>query len=328
MRIVVIGAGSIGTVIGLLLKENGHQVILHRRRGKFGKIPIKMIGVHSLMTSIRVNHIYEKSEADVDLFILSTQKQQSREALEVISKNYTVTEKSIFLCLQNGLEVSDTVISIFPYVRVIQGIVWWSATLIKYDEVYYHRKAKTFLGQTYGKKIIDEIYNLLQPIIDVEIVVDIEQEVRKKLILNVVSPVLALVKKPYPEGLNNLEIRKIVHILFDEALDVANKFDWKVEDQILFDFHKLIASIELIEITESNLPVHKVSTQISAEKHGGKDSNGGELLSFFIQHGAKGCQVVLDRLQKLPSNYEGLSKESIREILEKLSTTETNCLLK
>ena len=327
MQIIVIGAGSIGTVIGILLNEVGHDVILLRRGGNFGEYHIKMTGVHSMTSRILVKDINERYMENVDIFILCTQRQQSRDALQLISKNYRVTDESIFICLQNGLGVSDTVISIFPEVRIVQGVIWWSATLLNYDKVYYHRKASTFIGQTHGKDVVEEIYNLLKAVIEVVKTENIEKEVRKKLILNVVSPVLALVKKPYPEGLNSINTRKIVHILFDEALFVANKFGWDVNDQILDDFHQLLASEHPIKSGEESYPVHKVSTQISAEKHGGMGSNGRELLLFFIENGAKGCEIVLDTLSIMLPNHKALSPDNIENLLDKIMNFDTRCLI-
>ena len=71
------------------------------------------------------------------------------------------------------------------------------------------------------------------------------KEIRTKLILNVVSPPLALTKQPYPGGLNDINIKNIVHALFDEAIEISQLIGWDLDletNSQLNNFHKMLVN--------------------------------------------------------------------------------------
>lgn len=330
MKIVIAGAGSIGTVVGLILAKNGNEVEFLRRGSEEGIITMFMEGVLEFEQKISVkltSKEYTKSE--VDIIFITTQTQQTMKIISFIKDNYIVNSLTTFVILQNGLDTFQPIVEHFIDANVVQGVVWWSATMINEHLVYYHRSAPTFIGHILNTDKTKMIKDLLSDNLEIQIVDDIATEVRSKLLLNVVSPVLALTKEPYPQGLENEFTRKIVHILYDEVLLIAKSKDWDTEDTKLTAFHQRLASNQTKSDTIQTKfkHVHKVSSQISAEKHGGKGSNARVLLSYFISNGAKACEIVLDYFENLQINYDPVSNSDLNIILNKINGLDIKCNL-
>lgn len=323
MKIAIAGAGSIGTVVGVLLAQS-HDVELIRRSGKFGKYVIEIVGAEEHQQEVEVLNSHQLGKnRKVDMIILTTQRHQSEILLNILEKAYLVNDKTIILALQNGRLVSHPIKSRFPVCRIVQGIVWWSATQLSDNQVYYHRKAPTYIGDiTIGKEAVMEI---LSPFLEMVEVNDIHKEIHTKLLLNVVSPCLALIKEPYPQGLNNMKLRKITHIVFDDVVEVAKRMEWEIDDK-LRDFHELLKSNRIVDEPDNKF-THKVSTQISAEKHGGKNSNAGALLGYFIMNGSDAANLILEYVSELPANYEPVSDDLLDELYNKMDRYVVDCLL-
>lgn len=331
MRIVIAGAGSIGTMIGLLLSRQGHKVALIRKSGKFGRFPINVIGIEEFIEEIDVVDVSIKLEKlnriSPDLIIISCQRQQLPLQLRQLRNTIGFENKPIILPLQNGLGTADLVCRWMKenklQLPIIQAIIWWSATLIESTEVLYHNKAVTTIGIPQNVECrfakenhLDKVYKTFNEILEVKMV-DIDKEPFIKLILNVVSPILALVKEPYPSGLNDLNVRRVIKLLFDEVIEIAKKEGWYEPDERLNKFYDILSGNEKLDHYSiyQDLPSHKVSSQISAEKYGGKGSNVNLLLTYFVDRGANLCKRVLQVFLELPPNYEAISSDQLLDLL-------------
>ncbi len=337
--ILVAGAGSIGTVTGLLLNRAGFSVELLRRNGDSGIQKVSIIGLEKFYADLII-HISSKlsnsgkkekklSKISADIIFITVQAQQTKSIINFILNHCEVKESTIIVTLQNGLVAPSLIIYEFQHKfknapNLIQGVVWWSATLINNSTVLYHNQGPTYLGvpnkSSASTNHLNTIHEILNQVLDVKKSDNINNEARKKLILNVVSPVLALVKKPYPLGLNNSNIRKLIHILFDEALEIAIRENWEINDERLIKFHSMLKDQDIKKQGEkysisNSSEIHKVSTQISAEKHGGELSNVNELLGFFIDKGGKFCEIIMNEVVKLPKNYAPIEDIEIENII-------------
>jgi len=323
--ILIAGGGSIGSVLGINLVQKGYNIELLRRRKPFGKFKVQMIGAKELEIEIQVHNSEKISSFKPDIIVITTQIQQTSQLIQTIQSKYTIKPNTIILTLLNGLSPALSFCQFFPHQPIIQGTVWWSATLISSTLIYYHRQAPTVIGipecSTATDKHLTNIADLISSSFVTHVTKDIQSEARKKLILNVVSPVLALVKQPYPSGLKQPFVREIIHTMFDEAIEIALNNKWDIEDPKLDAIHRLLMSSDpLVEHqSKSQLSHHKVSTQISAEKYGGKGSNARELLSFFIKHNAKICRRILEEIEQLPINYNRIENSTLQQIFNQIS---------
>ncbi len=323
VEILIAGSGSIGTVLGILLHNHGYNTSLLRRSGPTGTLEIRLVGLLDLKADMHVRNKQQIIGKKFDYVFITVQNQQTTQLIDELSEIDIIKSETVLVVLQNGLDTARPFILKFPDNNIIQGAIWWSATMVNSAEILYHRDAPTVLGIPEGsnadENVLEQLSMILGELFEVQITQNIKQEMRKKLILNVVSPVLAMVKEPYPQGLNNMPARELIRILFEEALLIANRMNWDVEDEKLSNFHNILKSKELIEAQiNPDLPRHKVSTELSLEKYGGKDSNAYALLHTFVDNGAKSIELVLNRVLLLEANYEKLDDAVLESIIKQI----------
>ncbi|MHA2401642.1 MAG: 2-dehydropantoate 2-reductase N-terminal domain-containing protein [Candidatus Kariarchaeaceae archaeon] len=337
--ILVFGAGSIGSVLGVLLSHHGWDVELFRRSVQNQQDTIRLVGVQDTSAGLSLHALStpQSQKLQPDIIFITVQAQQTSRALNDLLSKVNINETTIVVSLQNGLTAPSIIdASLKPILGrsplLIQGVVWWSATQITDSLVLYHNKAPTVLGipevSSAKTNHLTQIQNLLETVLSVSSTDNIAIEARKKLVLNVVSPVLALLKLPYPSGLHNPIARNLIHLLFDEVLAIGRQKGWDLDDDRLVNFHKILAGLlpppspppyKIDDALSFQEIVHKVSTQISAEKHGGNASNAHELLSYFIENGAELCEQILKEVQQLPPQYEALSESRLEAIISRNS---------
>ncbi|MCH8907093.1 MAG: hypothetical protein IH840_08390 [Candidatus Heimdallarchaeota archaeon] len=333
VSVLIAGAGSIGSVVGLLLKEKGYNVALYRRNPPFGVQPVSILGVVTKSIEIEIlnkDTLAESSFKSAEIIILTSQKQQIRSILGDLGIGFDFSADQLLISLQNGLDPASEICEILkrelnkPVPRIISGVVWWSATALSTSEVYYHQSGITHLGIPEVSdcpkppiSALKEAVDLLKLINEIQTTENIETIIRQKLLLNTISPILALVKQPYPEALNNLATREVAHLAFDNALTIGKKLGWDLNNEILHRYHILLNSDTMLPTTakHKDQPIHRASTQISAEKHGGKSSNAHELLKLFISKNSQLAEIILELIEELPPNYQATDPY---ELLQKI----------
>lgn len=311
MKILIAGAGSVGSVIGALLHPP-HDVTLLRRQ-ESPAVTIQVHGIENHQATLPVISSCVVQE-EFDVVIFTTQAQQLHDIIPKVN----LGASSVVVSLQNGISAYQCLRSQYPRNPIVTGCVWWSATLLGPTSVYYHRKAPTDLGVMDPKDltVLDSIISLFATRFEVNRAEDIQTVLYRKLLLNVVSPVLALLKLPYPEGLADPITRQIVRGMFSEGVTLLNKKGVSLDDPRLHAFFRLLQSGP--ETSSMDHP-HKVSTQISAEKHSGSGSNVRELLEPFERLATEFGDVIYwiphikELVLQLPSNYYPLTSKELAE---------------
>ena len=331
MRILIVGAGSIGTVLGVKFSKTQEVVLLRKKH--LGVRSIEIFGEESFSATMLISSI-QNLTGSFDIIFVTTQAQQTRELCKQLKNSAIKFESASFVSMQNGVRNSEILKLYFAQNLILAASIWWSATLISPLKVYYHRKSETRIGISHlpqiqaGKKtvnmIVNTIVNMIALEFDCRYVQNIEVELFKKLAINTISPVLALVKKPYPEGLFHPPVKALALCLFEEAVCIILSSGVDITDPMLSNYYKLLKQDgSFNEASHHNL--HKVSTQISVEKYGGKLSNVGELLGKLRQMGIENeCPInyideVLNVTYRLPANYKAFSVKEITKLLNKVN---------
>jgi 2-dehydropantoate 2-reductase len=332
LNILIAGAGSIGTTIGLMLSET-NNVYLFRRSAPQRELKIRSSGV--LETERIINTIDKNglnTLSNIEICFLTNQSQHNEIILRQLKNSSCVGLNTIIVCSQNGINNESVVSSVFPENPILMASIWWSATLLSPNHVYYHRAAETVLGvmNLENSKYVGLVKNILESYFTVRIAENMKVETHLKLALNVVSPVLALVKKPYPQGLSDPTIRRIIRNMFLEACTLLTKLGYDIKDSRLIKFYETL--IEGIDYSILKDHPHKVSTQISAEKYGGKESNVYALLGPWIEY-ARIIEVnlvwipkILDLVMQLYIGYSSLEVKDLEKIIENLNNVPDTAL--
>ena len=149
MRIVILGAGGVGSIIGAYLARNGADVIMLARPGHAAAVQqhgLQVSGLANFQTPVasfaQAQHI---QEADVLLITVKTKDMQS--ALAGVAHMRIGGAAS----LQNGMVKNDQIARVFGREKVIGATTMIGAVLRRDGEVEYTLDGITFFGELDGR---------------------------------------------------------------------------------------------------------------------------------------------------------------------------------
>lgn len=218
-RILVLGAGAIGSVVGCLLSEKKDTTLIGRRdhveaiNSKGLTLSGDFNGVFRMKAETKINKIKEKT-----LVILTTKTYCIRTAVEPLVN--LLKKDTVILILQNGLGNEEAVKQMLgDEANIVRGITTIGAEFFRPGEIKTW-KGKIAVGKTVFSDQIAEIFNEcgLETIVSD----DIEREIWSKLTVNcVVNPLTALF------AVRNCEIftetlKDVRHQVVRECLALAN----------------------------------------------------------------------------------------------------------
>ncbi|MDW3213263.1 MAG: ketopantoate reductase family protein [Ilumatobacteraceae bacterium] len=228
MRVCVLGAGSLGSVIGAMLARSGHDVTLVTRNDAHVSA-IRRRGL--LLVDDR-----ERREVAVgaatsvdgltppDLLVVLVKSFDTRSAMEEAAD--LVGDDTLVLTLQNGVGCDEIIAEIVGADRVIAGRTFVGGRLTEPGVVEYGVEGRmTVLGELDGR-----VTDRLRVVADafeasgmaVEISADIVAMAWEKLFVNVATGAWsALTGLPYGELSVHPEIERMAIATVQEAIDVA-----------------------------------------------------------------------------------------------------------
>ena len=104
MRVALLGAGSVGTIIGALITEGGENIVLVDSYAE----QVDMLNTHGVRITGHLNRslpvkaiLPEEMEGEYDLVISTTKQSSLAESLKNILEH--IHDQTIVLTLQNGI---------------------------------------------------------------------------------------------------------------------------------------------------------------------------------------------------------------------------------
>jgi len=156
MKIYVLGAGSIGSLLGALLARAGNDVLLIGREEQVKAVNengLKVIGVEEFEIKVKAS-LYSPEEPP-ELLLLTTKSYSTKKALEC-ARN-CIGDKTWVLSVQNGLGNEELALKITP--NVIGGITTNGAMLVDWGVVRWTGKGITVIGKypTGKSEFVEEV---------------------------------------------------------------------------------------------------------------------------------------------------------------------------
>lgn len=153
VRIVVLGAGAMGSLFGALLKESGNEVwLLDTWREHVDRVNAEGLYVTGLSgdRTVAVPATADPREAGVaDLVIVFVKSYNTstavRDALAVVGDN------TVFLTLQNGLGNVEEIARYVGESRILVGVTSLGATVLAPGRVRHDGDGDTYVGEVSGK---------------------------------------------------------------------------------------------------------------------------------------------------------------------------------
>jgi 2-dehydropantoate 2-reductase len=132
-KICIVGTGAIGSAFGVFLSNAGYKITFIEQNEDM----IRQVKENGLSLSgvkeIHLNNVTIVPQGSItqkqDLIIFAVKAYSLEEAvkctLPMIGKNTSV------VCLQNGLEISEVIRKYVSKDQIIEGVVWFPATMVK-----------------------------------------------------------------------------------------------------------------------------------------------------------------------------------------------------
>ncbi|WP_099159597.1 ketopantoate reductase family protein [Virgibacillus ndiopensis] len=248
MRIAILGAGSLGTIIGALITKHGYNVDLidvnQENIDALNQNGAKLVGF--LDTTIHVSAKHPKDLNDVyDIVFVLTKQVFTHDALTPMLP--FLHNDSIVCTLQNGVP-EENVAAIVGSDRTIGGAVGFGATWLGpgiselTTELNTMKKYAFDIGELNGR-ITDRIRRgkeILDAVGYSEITPNIQGVKWSKLLMNTTfSGMSAALGCTFGEVLNNPVAIKSVANIADETIKVAREHDIRLEEMQGRDFQYL-----------------------------------------------------------------------------------------
>ena len=233
MRIAIIGAGALGSLVGGLLARAGHDVWLYnpsnvehvraiRSRGLF----LETLQGETWKIPVSVTDRVEEIPAPPDLVGIFVKAYRTEEALRRAAP--LIAEGTWLLSLQNGIGFEELLERYAPG-RVLRGTTAQGATLVEPGRVRWAGRGPTRIG-LWGSRTPKEPPQRAQEIVralaeaglEASYEPRIERALWEKLLINAaINPLTALFEVPNGALVEDPALRGILHDLVREALPIV-----------------------------------------------------------------------------------------------------------
>jgi 2-dehydropantoate 2-reductase len=224
MRIVVIGAGAVGSVIGGLLSKAGQDVTLIGR-----KAHVEAINENGLVLNgpsgrmvIRVRAA-ENLDFKPDLTLLTVKSQDVESSVKEVQQ---FLFGAAVVTMQNGVRSDDLVAGVLGKEHIISGVVINNDQFLEPGRASYSipfSKLALLIGEPFGNKTdrLLSLSSLLNQALPTAISKDIRGAHWTKLIFNLTNAVPAVTGISFQEGTQYRRIRELSLALLREGLKVT-----------------------------------------------------------------------------------------------------------
>ncbi|MBC7115114.1 MAG: 2-dehydropantoate 2-reductase [Archaeoglobi archaeon] len=245
MRISIMGAGALGSLIGALLHLSGVEVILIGRPPHITEIEKNGLRISGRMEALlRIPTSLHPVECD--LSILTVKSYDTREAARQM-KGFEFP----VLSLQNGIGNEEILMEELGEERVIGGVTSYGALRVEPGHVKYTGEGEIVIGEMNGEltgriRRISEVFRKAN--LNVRISRDVKMEIWKKAIVNCgINPLTAIAGVRNGALLEIPTLRKIMKEVCEEAKRIAESYG------IRFDEDPVNKTFEVARKTSENL---------------------------------------------------------------------------
>jgi 2-dehydropantoate 2-reductase len=233
MKIAVIGAGAVGSVIGGLLSKDGEDVTLIGRKPHVDAINQNglILGEASGESVIRIKAA-ENFDFKPDLALLTVKTQDVESS---VKKDISYLSSVPVVTVQNGVQSDDLVAGVLGRENVISAVILSNFEFLEPGKVWYSNlfgKVAMLIGEPFGTKAnrLQNLSTLLNKAVSTDISENIRGAHWTKLMWNLQTAVPAITGFSYQESYQYPQGRELAIKLVSEGLMVINAAGIKTED--------------------------------------------------------------------------------------------------
>jgi 2-dehydropantoate 2-reductase len=229
MRIAVIGAGAVGSVLGSLLWRAGEDVVLVGRAAHVAAIRAAGLSVEGVAGGFKATpHAEERLSARPELALLTVKTQDIATALR---DNAAFLQGVPILVLQNGLRGEELAATVVPAGQLVSGVVALHAQYLVAGHVVLLQSEGLLIGRPDGRN--DEVVDRVRAVLDKAVPTTVTTNMRgarwTKLIVNLSSVLPALCDASFKQIYKDPFLRGLAVGLMREGIAVAERAGIRLE---------------------------------------------------------------------------------------------------
>ena len=231
MRVLVVGAGALGSVFGCLLKDTGHEVGFVEPGERLNDVRERGLTVTGLFGEHHSSGFELYPSADAvpvgahELVLITVKSFHTREAVEQIAPK--VGENALVLSLQNGLGNYEAIAEHIGEHRALAGRVIFGARMVDRAEVEVTVYAEpVMIGSPSNAVEMSRVEEVARAFTEAGIPSEPTREITKfiwaKILYNcALNPLSALLNVPYGRLLDTEATRGLMRRVVEEIFAVA-----------------------------------------------------------------------------------------------------------
>lgn len=244
-KIGIVGIGSIGTPISVLLASHGYDVEITKKNTNAlvidNRVNLEINGAFGnksyLVPCVQNNKFTSKK----DVIIMCTRAYSTAGALKEVKK--FLKPNGIVVSLQNVLNINE-VLQVIPKERYIPLVIDWTATRIAENHVVVLRQSEMHIGAFDDKAktylpIVKKLFECIQP---THIEEDMFSFIASRFVLNcTLSCIISLTGHSLKTTISNKVAKKLMIGTIKEMLNVFEAYGIKVPPYCEnFDYYKFV----------------------------------------------------------------------------------------
>ena len=247
MRIAVIGAGAIGSLVAGYLKTEGEDIYLVGHSDAVKAIKENGLKISGVRGDFKVDiGIYEMLVSKPDLLILATKTQDVEKALR---QNLDLVKDSIILSTQNGIQAENIASRLLPKENIISSIVMFGASYLEPGKVVHNFEGSWVLGNTFSTAInthavpVSMILNKIFPTVISDNIVGMKY---LKIFINANNCIPAILGVSMQEAFSDQQISRISISIWKEAFEIISKLEIKLISLPGFPIERITKLISIL----------------------------------------------------------------------------------
>jgi len=264
MKIAVIGAGAIGSVVAVYLSKAGFTVALVGKKEQADAINQHGLTVRGVRgeENFRI-HALTRLNDHYDLVIFTVKTQDLEDAYR---DNNEYLDNTFILTSQNGVQADNILSGHFDREKIFSSIVMFGATYIKPGQVVFNFEGDWIIGKPFAtvNPKVYEIAEMVNKAFKTVVSSDIMGMKWLKLFVNFNNCLCAILGKPMQEAFANMDVCRLSILLLKEGVEVVRRAH--IELVSLPDFPtERIYGLAAMPVDQAAAIMNKALTNLSKE---------------------------------------------------------------
>lgn len=308
MKILIIGAGAMGSLFGGRLKAQQSDVLLYNRKNphveKINRSGLTIVESDNQETTVPLKVVQEVSKTDAyDLVLVLVKAHATKAVLEIVKDSFS--PKTLIVTMQNGLGNLEAIAELFPNNPVVSGTMGSGASVESSGRILHRGWGKNYIGRSEDVDAQEQLLEFIELLnrsgLETELAEDVQTVIWNKLFVNVAyNSLTALTRLRNGDILNTDEGQNLLRGVVTEAVQVAGAEGISVDKETVIA-KCLKMGREDIGANKSSMlmdVLHKRKTEI--------DAINGAVAKLGEQHGIETPynELITGVIKVIEANYD------------------------